>query len=530
MKKLLLPAALLTALLAAAAIFGALVRAPAGTGVPQGMLVRIDSQASEADAQGGTGRVNYTCSIPSDHPGGQLFVYIQSYWNDFEVSCGGQTILTHSIGMRDGYSHLVALGKTEPQQEVVVSFEPGSSAAGAVRHGSILYIGDQNGIYSKILRDNIYALLYLLLTLLLSAAIVCMVHALRGTMPKSRCSTLLALACFILITGVWVLTDSQLLLLVTTRTAVITLVSFLSFMLMPVFMLYVTERMVDMDKRVCGTLKVLYTLILDLYAANYILSISSGMALLVAEHVLSLFTIVYILARGIRQLRRVKSAKLSRIICGYAVFCAGCITALALFYTRPFSGYSQVYALGTASFVFFLFDAACREVYEQLEENVDLSLRAKLAYIDTLTDTGNRAAFHDKQVQDKGRTGTIAYIMADINNLKVTNDTFGHRAGDEIIIRAADCLKRAVGTAGSCYRIGGDEFVVCLYGLPRQRLPEYIAAFYREVESANALSEHSLSVACGYAWTDDPLRDLDSLFGEADAAMYREKQKVKQPR
>lgn len=51
-------------------------------------------------------------------------------------------------------------------------------------------------------------------------------------------------------------------------------------------------------------------------------------------------------------------------------------------------------------------------------------------------------------------------LIADLNNLKLINDTLGHQYGDEAIKLTADVLHSSFSDIGSCYRIGGDEFCV----------------------------------------------------------------------
>ena len=55
-----------------------------------------------------------------------------------------------------------------------------------------------------------------------------------------------------------------------------------------------------------------------------------------------------------------------------------------------------------------------------------------------------------------------SYLAVDINGLKEVNDTFGHEAGDQLIIGAANCIERAFGDYGKVFRTGGDEFIVLL--------------------------------------------------------------------
>ncbi|MGI9113096.1 MAG: bifunctional diguanylate cyclase/phosphohydrolase [Gaiellaceae bacterium] len=90
------------------------------------------------------------------------------------------------------------------------------------------------------------------------------------------------------------------------------------------------------------------------------------------------------------------------------------------------------------------------------------------ARTDSLTKLANHRAFHDDLAAEIGRrnsTGSLFSLMAiDLDGLKSINDTGGHQAGDAYIVRLAQGIESVVGSSGSVYRTGGDEFMVILPG------------------------------------------------------------------
>ena len=82
----------------------------------------------------------------------------------------------------------------------------------------------------------------------------------------------------------------------------------------------------------------------------------------------------------------------------------------------------------------------------------------QLTTIDTLTGLLNRQAFY----ADIGRNpeNITALLSLDMNGLKTINDTGGHAAGDDALVTLAVCFTRALKRGQSCYRVGGDEFVI----------------------------------------------------------------------
>ena len=112
-------------------------------------------------------------------------------------------------------------------------------------------------------------------------------------------------------------------------------------------------------------------------------------------------------------------------------------------------------------------------------------------------------------------------IMVDINDLKRTNDTLGHYAGDELIIGAAKCLCRSFGETDRIYRTGGDEFVVIImdegYDVDAAlaRLKRYSADWKGELI-------HGFSVSAGAASAKE-FDNIDTLLKMADQRMYESK-------
>lgn len=517
----------LLAVLAAFVIIYSASGAATTASVPRGELCEASGTWSEPEpaAEGGQ-TIAYSFELPQGLGSEASFLFVQSYWTSFEVQCGGQTVYSHLNTAPDGFAHLIPLGELPEGSGLSVAFRTNGTATLGKLYDSRFYIGSQNGVYNKILSENLYALVYVIAAVILSVVIFSMALVLQKANSRQT-SGITALAMFTLCVGIWVLTDSDLLLLVTSRPAAVTTASFLVFYAMPLYLLRFTQQLLHIDKRLFNLLCGGFAAIFVVYGVNRIAGFMSTTALLGVEHTLLVVSLIIILVSAVKAMIKRPSAKLLRVILGYVCFCVCSAAALAVFYLKPFSGYSQIYALGTAGFAMFLFDAACRETYEQLRHNIHLESRAKLAYTDVMTNIGNRAAFHEDQLHCKSFEGPLAYAMVDINNLKQANDTLGHSAGDELITRTAALLKQAVGPLGGCYRVGGDEFVASMRGLTQSEAENFASRFYRLVEQDNARHELKLSAAAGCVWNGEPERDLDLLLRQADAAMYREKQRIK---
>ena len=153
-----------------------------------------------------------------------------------------------------------------------------------------------------------------------------------------------------------------------------------------------------------------------------------------------------------------------------------------------------------------------------------------IALTDPLTSVKSRHAFLLKQTEadaaiEKGTAGEFAVVVCDVNGLKAINDTLGHKAGDEHILKASRMVCE-IFQHSPVYRVGGDEFVAVLKGhdyLVRKELVQQLHD--RSVENIGA---KSVVVAGGLS---DYKRGEDANFHDvlerADALMYEEKQLLK---
>jgi diguanylate cyclase (GGDEF)-like protein len=122
----------------------------------------------------------------------------------------------------------------------------------------------------------------------------------------------------------------------------------------------------------------------------------------------------------------------------------------------------------------------------------------QLAFYDSLTKLANRNLLHDRiqhTVATSKRSGTYAALMfLDLDNFKPLNDTYGHEAGDLLLLEVADRLRACVRAIDTVSRFGGDEFVVLLSDLDADK--------DRSMEEAMTIAEKiRVALAVPYALT-----------------------------
>ncbi|MBR3585779.1 MAG: amino acid permease, partial [Oscillospiraceae bacterium] len=153
-----------------------------------------------------------------------------------------------------------------------------------------------------------------------------------------------------------------------------------------------------------------------------------------------------------------------------------------------------------------------------------------IALTDPLTGVKSKHAFllNQKQIDasiHEGTTDEFAVVVCDVNGLKVINDTLGHKAGDEYILKASRMVCD-IFQHSPVYRTGGDEFVVVLHGRDYLIRKELVLALHdRSVEH---ISTNEVVISGGLS---DYQPGVDSsfhdVFERADALMYEEKKLLK---
>ena len=165
-----------------------------------------------------------------------------------------------------------------------------------------------------------------------------------------------------------------------------------------------------------------------------------------------------------------------------------------------------------------------------------------LAYTDILTDIGNRQYLQRKlDLLDNNHKTDYAVIFMDINDLKYTNDVFGHDAGDRLICMLSDAIKEAVEyDEGFSGRNGGDEFLsVVIPGTEAEDVAKRILDNL-ELEKKEQKPPFPVSVSLGIASYGEVAKELHKegveevtsshVIRKADERMYEAKREYRKNR
>jgi diguanylate cyclase (GGDEF)-like protein len=196
------------------------------------------------------------------------------------------------------------------------------------------------------------------------------------------------------------------------------------------------------------------------------------------------------------------------------VFAGVMVGLIAMQYFNPTGGLSTILRAATVAAVIVRLGMSDRENRSLLEQ----------VKTDSLTGLGSRgraqvdlpARFADATIE---RPAMV--VLLDLNGFKLYNDTFGHPAGDALLARLGAALRDAVGSAGTAYRFGGDEFCLILT-CP----PDRFAAVTSDAVAALSVSGPGFDVNASWGAVEIPREalDPDEALELADARMYAQKE------
>ncbi|RYF11957.1 MAG: EAL domain-containing protein, partial [Oxalobacteraceae bacterium] len=151
-----------------------------------------------------------------------------------------------------------------------------------------------------------------------------------------------------------------------------------------------------------------------------------------------------------------------------------------------------------------------------------------MALHDGLTDLPNRISFNEelsRRLEMQGGYSCMAVVMLDLSRFKAINDTYGHQAGDQLLIALAARLSSMLRPGECVSRLGGDEFAVLI----SYNKPVELSAFLNRLQTVftNPFAFERFTTLIGgnigVALAIHDGRDADTLLAKADLAMYRAK-------
>jgi diguanylate cyclase len=166
---------------------------------------------------------------------------------------------------------------------------------------------------------------------------------------------------------------------------------------------------------------------------------------------------------------------------------------------------------------------------EALELHSKLDMEKNGARLDPLTGIANRKSFDERFAREITRRtqGDDASVLLlwDIDNFKVINDSYGHRAGDRVLQSVAACFTAALRASDFVARIGGEEFAVLLGGLKiaeAEKIANQVRTAVEGLRFHFRTAPVRITVSCGITELHQD-EAPETVFERADSALYRAK-------
>lgn len=394
---------------------------------------------------------------------------------------------------------------------------------------SNFYLGNTNDIRASIFASQIPTLV--VCAFLFTIGILFIIMKVFFGPMSIRLQSLHYLGLFSLLTSVWTLVQTHTLQLVLPNQLPIFYLGYCMTTLISIpLILFVRECYQLFDSKFITSLCIIAMCSSFSQMLLQILNIADFYQMAVPNYIFYAFTLLYLLYQCVKHLRiTISNKSLTTYIY------AGCIPIIIISALMDICRY--ILCLGTSGILFLEYSLSIYILtlgYVTIFDSIKLinkGLKAEkfqmLAYIDVLTGIRNRASFKEYINEiPKSDYSHYSILMLDMNNLKVLNDTYGHSAGDEYIIKTAHIISKVFSEYGMVCRLGGDEFCCVLKDISEMEYTQCIEILKERCDKFKSTkAQLPLSVAYGLANFDDS-RDFDLIdtFNRADLEMYKNKQ------
>lgn len=366
------------------------------------------------------------------------------------------------------------------------------------------------------------------------AGLIITLVAVYALQMKKRMWHLLWIGIFFLDMGLWCACSVKIMQLVCHNIRWNSLIEFLTLYMASIPILLLARNMNKTRQKCRAFLSVLLSINGIVLLAGCLLHITGIMhlpAILIVEHILIIINLSTCFILCI--LYSYSSGKVERMI-----FIGICMMALSAGleiskYNIQRNGYLQgfpnVIPIGLLLFGLSLFAAYCTSYLDHIYEKAEKNVLLHHAYYDPLTEIHNRTYCEEVMARLSEEESEYAIINFDLNDLKKTNDTLGHTYGDRLIQGFANMLSQIFEEHGTVGRMGGDEFIVILTEIEKEKVDFLLNELAYLMEQESKVDEHlHYSAAWGYAFRNlDNNYSVEQVYKMADDRMYRRKREMK---
>lgn len=356
---------------------------------------------------------------------------------------------------------------------------------------------------------------------------------------SQKFTRILCISLFSVCIGLWTLCYYNVLLIFTMPLYTISLLEYLSLYLAPIpLIIYMREDAFALKRpAICTIYWVLFAVQLlatSVFLALHTIDLVHCAATLKYMQVLILCHLIFSAVVEFMNLRISRQLIHRLFLIGMLVLSGSVCYDLVFYYFNRYLGIAISSTKGIASvglviFIAMLLISFYLDMTQKMMQEKERDFLIKSAYTDELTQIHNRRYCMEYMTRVREMENPDYTVFCfDLNNLKTTNDTYGHAQGDILIRSAADVIISAFEPHGIVARMGGDEFIA----IAETNNPEEISAMIREfrdniAQKNEEIPDLHLSIAFGYASCSPKEYNIEKIYQIADDLMYENKQKMK---
>lgn len=398
---------------------------------------------------------------------------------------------------------------------------------------SPFYFGSAEDTVLESVRENlpIIVLVTAFMTIIATMAIIGIVGRKKSFLPKPFINFLF----FLGICSLWMLMNVRLLVNFGLNPAFMGIAAYELFMFLPIslsiFLYSAFSRMRILD----FVLFVISFVNLIVINILHFAGVSSLVSTAISTISIIVIGLVILIIQSVDEFLKQKRIFLVVFLVGLISLVIGSVMELVTYFAEYITRFSPFFILGLLIFNFSQMTLLLRRFFGIINESLHAGDYLSMAKTDTLTGLGNRRALEmyiSELASSHEPSIRVGCIVCDLNDLKITNDRYGHDVGDKLIKDFAQCLKECFENRGVPFRTGGDEFYV-LFSDVEVDMSAMMRRLLIGIEGTATDSEVRISCSRGcYAdyvpsHNEAAIWDIIKL---ADAEMYKQKRADRQAR
>lgn len=388
-----------------------------------------------------------------------------------------------------------------------------------------VYIGTKTALLFYILHT--YGLGFAVAVLLIMISMILFLFYMLFWVRKMSGNQFLLLAAFGMLAGIWVLGESHMLQFFTGKLQGWYNITLIAMHMLPLPLLKMIEKLpgysywrISRNSRYFLMLYLMAVILLQVTGVrDFMQMLNVSLVILLLICVSNLFFIYWEFFHN-------KNKEILSMVVAISVLSVFACMELVhtLINIRRFLGvYLQI---GVLAFYVVVCIFSIRNTFELYVEGLKSEYYKKLSYTDQMTRCMNRRAFTERENRWVSG-GNDVLLMVDLNDLKQINDQLGHYMGDIYIRKCAEAILEIFGSRGSCYRMGGDEFLFWGDAIPEKEMEELEERCRARVQETCGAISPLCGVAMGHAAASREDASVEDILKRADEKMYEDKRNIK---